>query len=424
MKVTEISGDLVYVTRGELETTPAEHAAGTLFSTTKPSALGTTITRRGMVLVSKVASASDPLIQVKDPVLGSSSSGFQAGDYVQMLGEVMLVQSVVSSTSGYLMQNLTVVRGQQSTTAEATADAGTPVTYVFNPKTLTKTIAANTAITSSDLSDMNGIAAGDYLLMTSGTQNEVIKYLGGSSFARGQANTTEGEFPQTGTVIQKVDKMPTLVKFINDTVSTAVNQTTELTDITLKQFEGISAGATVVIDAQVFNVTSIDAANSKLNLVSMYPQTQSVSTTNRLVIPAGTKVYVVQDARLLSQDMAAHDTVVNLYGDVSSTYSAGDFVRVDTYQGTSEILQVTGVSGSSLTVVRGNPTLTHTKNESVLYMYNKVGVFDVSTFVAGDYIKVGQELDQVQAVGTHELTINRISPYNTWSFHEGSDLLL
>eukprot|EP00960_Hanusia_phi_P016201 477399-Hanusia_phi.AAC.2 len=427
MKITalnEVTNSLT-VERGAVFTVATPHQQNTAFSLTNPAAIGTVIKRDAMLLNTKISTKTQTKFQAMDPVKGSQSNGFQAGDYIQVGSEMMLVSDVQSVRNEYLMQNVTVVRGQVNTQALSSVDAGMPVSYVFNPKYLMSAISSSA--TSFSVSDMNGIQAGNYLRLTNydGSKEEVVKYLGNNQFARGAANTTAIPFIKNST-LQEVDK-PTVVNFVNDSVKGQDFLSNE-TVIDLSAVTGIHVGDNVVLDAIAYNVTNVQS-----NKLSVWPlfSLQPVTKSHFARIGPGSTIYVVEDVRLLH---SSSSNVFTLNSTVQGTYNVGDFVRVDssTRETTkpykmsaiiSEIFQVTAVGMYTLTVDHAPSKVSVEFPTTVLYKYNKVGVLDVASFAPGEYVEIGNELDQVVAVGSHILTINRLSSSTYWSLHEGKDLV-
>ena len=97
----------------------------------------------------------------------------------------------------------------------------------------------------------------------------------------------------------------------------------------LKQVVGIKSGAHVVVAGLAFKVTSVDVDDRIISLRLAFLQQQTSSSLTRLRFPQGTTLLIVEDVRLLCEDLAAGDHVMHIHHSEEARLQVGDHVRVE-----------------------------------------------------------------------------------------------
>jgi len=343
MSVTNVSGTTLTVSRGQSSTSAATHT------------IANTIT--------KISSDSGGS-HTNFVLTGSNFSSFTSGKYILVSSEVVSVSSV-SSTSGQNM--ITISRAQYNTSASAISN-GTSCTLLND--SVSNSGTSLTVLSSGNASSFDGVSIA--------IDNEIMSVTNVSgttlTVSRGQSSTSASTHTNNKTI----------TKISSDSGGSHTNFV-----LTGSNFNSFTSGKYILVGSEVITISSVSSTSGQ-NMITI---SRAQYSTSASAISNGTTIYLLND-----QISSSGTSLVVLSSGNASSFNGND-IFVDT-----EIMSVSGVSGTTLTVSRGQSSTsaaTHSNNSTI----TKMATIDTSN----QYIAlVGSNYDNMKTVGTKILLENEI----------------
>ncbi|EKX33066.1 hypothetical protein GUITHDRAFT_120760 [Guillardia theta CCMP2712] len=252
-----------------------------------------------------------------------SVSGFQVGDYVRLVDEVLLVDAISVQQS-----TLTVTRGALNSSIASTFAAGT-VVRTFNPgSVLLKSVARDA--TSIEVSNAAKFTSGRYIQV----EKEVmyVTAVGASSLTvlRGQEGTiavSHAAFKAVG-YVRLSQKYPIVLE-------EAV--TADQTSLTVSDASLLFAGAFIQVLGEIMAVTSISGDTLTVQRAQLGTSASSHPTGVLVKLTTGASLgrSIYRSNMVLLATISFSDTVLRLKDPVKDTQSSGfqpgDYLRVFDY---------------------------------------------------------------------------------------------
>ena len=342
-----VSGTTLTVTRGQSSTTATTHT------------IGNTIT--------KLETDSDGTHQ-NFALVGGNFSSYTQNKYIYVGSEVVRVSSV-SSTSGQNM--ITINRGQLSTTAVAISN-GTSNTLVEDNIT-----SGGTSLTL--LSSGNAASFDNSSIVI---DNEIMT-IGSGGVSGTTITVTRGQSSTTATT-HTIGK--TITKLTTDSDGTHQNFA-----LVGGNFSDYTQNKYIYVGSEVTRVNSVSSTSGQ-NVITI---NRSQLSTTATAISNGTTMY------LLNDNISSGGTSLTVLSSGNASSFNGNSLIVD-----NEIMTVSGVSGVTLTVSRGqlsSGSATHNINSKITLL-SALTDSSSNTYIA----LYGNDYDNMKTVGNKILIENEI----------------
>jgi hypothetical protein len=423
---------------------------GTSGSTTDSVVFGKDLHKNPTLVVSTVGT-----LQTSCKNTASSSTlEDQKCEYTVAFGApcAALVGSVTASTAATVPADFSLTAGSWDT-CETTAPTITltlktgfsqkatgtkPVFSFANAPVTTNTNAAAYAVDAATINVVAGstFAVNDFVKVTGTGEIMEITAIDSNvlTVTRGFAGTTAAAIPAAATALtkQKLTVANAAAVTTNTNTATYAIDATAITVVAASIFE---VNDFVKVGTEIMKITAINADTNVLTVTRGVAGTTAVAITSNSQPVTKRAVAATDASGYTTTDAAGYATTATTINVVAgSTFEVSDFVKIGT-----EVMKITAISGNALTVSRGvlvtatvadsdakviaTAATAVTKQSVTITIHGTPGATTIPTataasattvvvalatsYVSGDYIKIGNEVMKITAIDDKSFTVIR-----------------